>query len=76
MDQLAIGQYYTQLELDKQTEFRINNMKKKIECLHMLVEIELQRIVSMEQDIVFLQSKEVERKNAIGSLQEICLSGR
>lgn len=71
IDQLAIGQYYAQLELDKQTEFHVDNMKKEIKCLHMLVEIELQKIASMEQDIVFLQSKKVERKNAIRSLQEI-----
>ncbi|MCJ1349321.1 hypothetical protein MMC31_007557 [Peltigera leucophlebia] len=64
-EQVAIGQYYVQLELDKQTEFHVDNMEKEIECLHTLVEIELQKVASMEQNIVFLRSKEVERKNAI-----------
>ena len=41
MEQVAIGQYYAQLELDKQTEFHIHNMEKEIERLHTLVEIEL-----------------------------------
>ena len=49
-------------------------MKKKIERLHTLVEIELQKVAIMEQDIVFLRSKKVERKNAIRSLQEVWLS--
>ena len=73
---MAIRQYYAQLELDKKTEFHIDNMEKKIEHFYILVEIELQKIASMEQDIVFLRSKEVEYKNAIRSLQEIWLSGR
>ena len=67
-EQVTIRQYYAQLELDEQTEFHIDNMKKEIERLHTLVEIELQKVASMEQDIVFLRSKEVERKNAIRSL--------
>ena len=75
-EQVAIGQYYAQLELDEQNEFHIDNMEKEIECLHTLVEIELQKVASMEQDIVFLRSKKVERKNAIRSLQEVWLSGR
>ena len=70
-EQVAIGQYYAQLDLDKQTEFHINNMKKENERLHTLVEIKLQKVASMEQDIVFLRSKEVERKNAIRFLQEV-----
>ncbi len=64
-----------QLELDKQTEFHVDNIKKKIEHLHMLIKIELQKIVNIEQDIVFLRSKKVDRKNAIWSLQEVWLSG-
>lgn len=68
MEQVAIDQYYMQLELDKQTRFYINNIEKEIECLHMLIEIELQTVVSMKQNIVFLRSKEVECKNTIRSL--------
>ncbi|MCJ1348647.1 hypothetical protein MMC31_006879 [Peltigera leucophlebia] len=75
-EQVAIGQYYAQLELDEQTEFHVDNMEKEIERLHTLVEIELQKVASMEQDIVFLRSKEVERKNPIWFLQEVWLSGR
>ena len=75
-EQVAIGQYYVQLELDKQTKFHIDNMKKEIERLHTLVEIELQKIVNMEQDIGFLRFKKVERKNAIRSLQEVWLNRR
>lgn len=51
-------------------------MEKEISCLHTLMEIELQKFATMEQDIVFLQLKEVERKNPIQSLQEVWLSGR
>lgn len=65
MQQLFIRQYNAQLELDKQIEFHIDNMEKKISCLHMLVEIEFQKTAMIEQDIVFLQSKEVEHKNVI-----------
>ena len=39
--QVAIGQYYAQLELDKQIELYIDNMEKEIEYLHTLVEIDL-----------------------------------
>ena len=65
-----------QLELDKQTEFHINNMEKEIKCFHMFMEIELQKVANMEQDIVFLRSKEVECKNGILFLQKVWLSGR
>ena len=65
---MAIGQYHAQLELDKQTKFYIDNIENEIECFYTLVEIELQKVVSIEQDIVFLQFKKVERKNAIWSL--------
>ncbi|MCJ1343643.1 hypothetical protein MMC31_001839 [Peltigera leucophlebia] len=47
-EQVAIEQYYAQLKLDEQTEFHVDNMEKKIERLHMLVEIELQKVASME----------------------------
>lgn len=45
---MTIRQYYTQLALDKQTEFYVDNMKKEIERLYMLVEIELQKIANMD----------------------------
>lgn len=41
MKQVAIGQYYVQLKLDKQIEFHVDNMEKEIKRLYMLVEIEL-----------------------------------
>lgn len=37
----------------------------------MLVEIKLQKVANMEQDIVFLRSKEVECKNVIRFLQKV-----
>ena len=51
-------------------------MEKQIEYLYMFVEIELPKVANMEQDIVFLWSKKVERKNAIRSFQEVWLSRR
>ena len=68
---MAIGQYYSQLELDKQTEFYVDNMEKEIECHHTLVKIELQKVANIEQDMEFLQFKEVERKNVIRPLQKM-----
>ena len=53
-EKVVIEQYYAQLELDKQIKFHIDNMEKKIKHLHTLLEIELQKVASMEQDIVFL----------------------
>lgn len=50
-------------------------MKKVIKHFHMLMEIELQIVPSIKQDIIFLQSKKVEHKNAIWFLQEVYLSG-
>lgn len=51
-------------------------MEKKTSCLYMLVEIELQKIRAIEQNILFLWSKKVERKIAIRSLEKVWLSGR
>lgn len=53
----------------------MDKLEKEIERLHMLIEIKLQKIANMKQNIVFLQSKKVEHKNAIRFLQEIWLSG-
>lgn len=64
-NQLAVRKYYMQLELDKQIKFHNGNIKKEISCLHMLVEIELSKVATMKQNIVFLQSKKVECKNTI-----------
>ncbi len=47
-DQVVIRQYYAQLKLDKQTEFHVDNMEKEIERIHMIVEIKLEKVVSME----------------------------
>lgn len=52
--QVVIGQYYTQLKLNKQTKFYIDNIKKEIKYLYMLVKIEWQKFAGIEQDIVFL----------------------
>lgn len=62
---MAVRKDYMQLKLDEQTEFYIDNMEKEISRLHMLMEMELQKIAIMKQDIVFLRSKKVERKNVI-----------
>ena len=48
IEQVAIGQYYAQLELDEQTKFYIDNIKKEIKRLHMLVKIELQKVANMK----------------------------
>lgn len=37
--------------------------------------MELQKVAIMEQDILFLRSKEIEHKNAIRFLQKVWLSG-
>ena len=51
-------------------------MKKDIERLHILVKSSYKKVANMEQDIMFLRSKKVERKNTIWSLKKIWLNRR
>ena len=46
-------------------------MEDEIDHFHTLIEIELQKVASIKQDIVFLRSKKVECKNTIRFLQKV-----